>query len=71
MGAMLAEYNIKTVPILAYYMDLKPTIQENIDYSKGMSKIYPTLREGVVLRNYNKNISFKIINPEYLLKNND
>jgi hypothetical protein len=71
MEAILSAHNIKTVPSLAYDFNLKPTIQENIDYSKGMSKIYPTLREGVVLRNYNKNISFKIINPEYLLKNND
>lgn len=40
-----------------------------VEYSKGKSLINPDiLREGIVVRNYEKNISFKVINPEFLLK---
>lgn len=59
---------VKQVPLLDYGFKLKPTIPENVEYAKGKSVIADTLREGVVVRNYEKNISFKIINPDFLLK---
>jgi hypothetical protein len=59
---------IKQVPLLTQHFRLKPTIPENVEYAKGKSEIADTLREGVVVRNYGKNISFKIINPDFLLK---
>lgn len=60
--------HIKSVPLVENNFRLKPTIPENVEYAKGKSVIADTLREGVVVRNYAKNISFKIINPDFLLK---
>lgn len=64
----LQRYNIKFVPILESTFKLKDTIKECVEYAKGKSTVLPVLREGVVVRNYEKGISFKIINPDFLLK---
>jgi len=66
---ILDPLNIKFVPILEKDFSLLPTMQEMVDYAKGKSMLFDTLREGLVLRNYEKNVSFKVINPEFLLKN--
>jgi len=68
---MLIKHNIKFVPILSADFKLKDTIKECVEYAKGKSTLVPVLREGVVARNYIKGISFKIINPDFLLKNNE
>jgi hypothetical protein len=39
--------------------------------AKGKSKLADIPREGLVVRNYDKRISFKIINPDFLLKYED
>jgi hypothetical protein len=65
---ILKDYGLKFVPILDTNFKLKPTISENVDYAKGKSVLLDILREGVVLRCYDKSLSFKIINPEFLLK---
>jgi hypothetical protein len=39
-----------------------------VDFSRGDSDIINIPREGLVWRNYEKNISFKVINPDFLLK---
>ncbi len=39
-----------------------------VEYAKGKSNIAPVLREGIVVRNYDKGISFKVINSDFLLK---
>jgi len=70
-ATILKDYDIKFVPILETEFKLRETIKECVEYAKGKSTLLPTLREGVVLRNYDKNISFKIINPDFLLKNDD
>ena len=44
------------------------TIQEIEAYAHGDSQLYPTLREGIVFRNYEKGISFKCVDPLFLLK---
>lgn len=62
---------IKSVPILDDSFKLKETIPEMVEYAKGKSTLLNILREGVVLRNYEKGISFKVINPEFLLKNDN
>jgi hypothetical protein len=59
---------LKFVPILDEKFKLKSGISENVDYAKGKSVLSDGLREGVVIRNYDKNISFKIVNPDFLLK---
>jgi RNA ligase len=65
---ILEEWGIKFVPVLDNNFKLKPSIHENVDYAKGKSILVDGLREGVVCRNYEKNLSFKIVNPEFLLK---
>ena len=47
---------------------LPPTIPEAVDMAKGTSVLEDIPREGLVVRNYSPNISFKIINPDFLLK---
>jgi hypothetical protein len=59
---------LKVVPMIDDFLKLKPTIRENVEYAKGQSNLNSCLREGLVFRNYEKNISFKIINPDFLLK---
>jgi hypothetical protein len=68
---ILAYQGVKFVPILDTNFTLKPTIQENVDYALGKSVLLPVLREGVVIRNEAKGLSYKIINPEFLLKNDE
>lgn len=68
MKKVLDKHDIRTVPILETRFKLKDTIGEMVEYAKGKSMLIPVLREGIVLRNYEKNISFKVINPEFLLK---
>ena len=46
------------------------TVDDMITYADGKSILYDTLREGVVIRNYDKNVSFKCISNKFLLKHN-
>lgn len=65
---ILEEYGIKFVPIVDSNFILPDTIDELMDYSTGKSNLYDTLREGYVYRNYEKNISFKCVSNDFLLK---
>lgn len=68
---VLRKEGIKFVPILDDNFLLKSTVAEMVEYAKGKSTLLPILREGVVIRSINKDISFKVINPEFLLKNEE
>jgi|WetSurMetagenome_2_1015567.scaffolds.fasta_scaffold61392_2 hypothetical protein len=68
---ILQPLGIKFVSILDSNFKIKSTVQEMVEYAKGNSVLLPILREGVVIRNYENNISFKVINPDFLLKNDD
>lgn len=69
MRFFLSEQNIKCVPLLRNHLILNDNIHECINEAKGISTINPKIyREGIVVRNYEKYISFKIINPDFLLK---
>lgn len=64
---------LKTVPVIFYRIQLAGTIPETVAISQGKSRINPEVdREGLVWRNYGHRNddykSFKVINPEYLLK---
>lgn len=59
---------LKFVPILFRGVNLLPSIPEMVEFSKGNSTLAPVMREGIVCRNYEKNISFKVVNPDFLLK---
>lgn len=56
------------VPEVSMSFKLKETIRANVELAKGQSVIADVPREGLVVRNYRRNISFKIINPDFLLK---
>lgn len=60
--------NLKTVPVMSRTYFLPGTIHEAVEAAKGMSTIHNIHREGIVVRSYVNNISFKIINPDFLLK---
>ena len=67
---ILKEYGMKFVPILENDYILLDNVDDMIKYADGKSKIYDTLREGVVIRNYDRNVSFKCISNKFLLKHN-
>ena len=61
-------FYLKTVPIIEEGRVLPDTIADLVDYSKGQSVVYGRQkREGVVMRNNTLHISFKVINPDFLL----
>ena len=59
---------LKFVPIVSESYVLPDTMQEVIDYSHGKSKLYDTLREGLVFRSMDGKRSFKVVDPKWLLK---
>jgi len=65
------DHIIKCVPLINHSSFLMSSIQECVEKSKGKSSLANINREGIVLRNYEKNISFKIINPDFLLQYQD
>ena len=69
--SLLQQYGIKWCPMVDEGLILPDTVNEMLEYATGTSKLYPTLREGVVLRNYGKNISFKAVSPDFLIKNDE
>ena len=72
MRYYLSQQNIKCVPLLSNNFILDSDIHKCIELAKGYSSLnYKTYREGIVVRNYNKDISFKIINPDFLIKYQD
>jgi hypothetical protein len=65
---LLKGYSIKTVPIIDIWYFIKNSIPEMVEYANCKSVIADTLREGIVCRNHEKGISFKVVSPEFLLK---
>ncbi len=65
MAGLLWNTGIEPVPKVDT-MQLKPTVQEMVDYANQKSVLLDIPREGIVCRS--GDISFKVINPEYLLK---
>ena len=72
MKELLEPLNIKVVDIVAEKYILPKTIEEIVEFSKGNSLLLPAQkREGLVFRNFEKGISFKVINPDFLLSEKD
>jgi tRNA-binding EMAP/Myf-like protein len=65
---LCAKMLLLPVPSIDTMFKLKPNIDEMVEYAKGKSQIADIQREGIVVRNYENNISFKVINPDFLLK---
>jgi hypothetical protein len=68
---LIGEMGLKTVPMLRSVARLAPTIKENLELANGISVLHDTLREGLVYRNYEEGLSFKVVSPEFLLKNDE
>lgn len=68
------KYNLTCVPELRFNIPLKSigsTVPELVEYSKGRSLLADIQREGIVVRcikDGKKLLSFKVINPDFLLK---
>lgn len=84
MYEFCSKNKLQCVPLIARYSFLKNigkneksdniAVQELVEFSKGKSVLADIPREGVVIRcieNGKKVLSFKVINPEFLLKYND
>ena len=65
---VLSDYGISTVPRVVANYKLPDTIHDIVEFSKGKSTLLDRNREGIVFRNYEKDISFKVINPDFLLE---
>jgi hypothetical protein len=61
-------YKLNHVPVLAYDYFLPASIPEAVETARLTSVLTNIPREGLVIRNYKENISFKIVNPDFLLK---
>lgn len=70
----LKKYDLPMVPIIDDHYKLPPTVKELLEYSNGKTvfgKNPKQIREGVVLRlRKDYNVSFKVKNPYYSLKDN-
>lgn len=61
---------LKFVPILSTNYILPDTVEEMLEYADGTSVISTTMREGLVIRSQQGDISFKAVSNKYLLKKN-
>lgn len=68
MKAILNEYGIPSVPILETSYQLPATCDNLLEYADGESKIDGKTREGIVLRTYDGNNSFKAVSNKFLLE---
>jgi hypothetical protein len=72
IGELIKPFHMKTVPIVEEGKKLPDSIAELVEYSKGHSVIRGgQKREGIVMRNTQNDISFKVINPDFLLAEKD
>lgn len=68
IAEIVSPFGLQTVPVIEEGRVLPNTIAELVEYSKGQSVVYKDQkREGVVMRNAPRHISFKVINPDFLL----
>jgi hypothetical protein len=68
---ILKKYGLKWCPLIDDNFTALNTVNAMLDYATSKSMLYDTLREGIVIRNYEKNISFKVVSPEFLIKNDE
>ena len=68
MKAILEKYNIPTVPIIDANYIMPDTVDEVLTYADGESAIDGGMREGIVFRDMNGDLSFKAVSNPFLLK---
>lgn len=62
---------LKFVPIIEEEISIQGmSVNEVLDYATGTSRLYDTLREGIVFRSLDGKQSFKAVSPEFLIKHN-
>ncbi len=75
MEAFCKKHKLETVPVLDREFTLPDTVDELLEYSKGKSALNSqTIREGVVIRlveDGQKLVSFKVKNPDFLIKHKE
>ena len=59
---------MKFVPIIDTGYILPDTVDEVLEYAHGKSALGSTLREGIVFRSQDGNVSFKAVDPLFLIK---
>jgi RNA ligase (TIGR02306 family) len=63
------QFQIETVPMITTEFSLPETLDELLLFADGSSTLNPnSKREGVVIRNHQRTISFKVISNNFLLK---
>ena len=66
---LIQKMNLTTVPILDYDFTLPETVENMLEYADKKSELNSNLdREGIVVRSYDRTISFKVISNKFLLK---
>lgn len=69
---LISLFGLKTVPIINVDFQLPDTIDEVLEFAEEKSELNPNFdREGVVIRSYDRQISFKAISNKFLLKEKD
>ena len=71
MERTLLGFGIKSVPLLETQLVLKKDVADMVEYAQGKSRLAEIEREGIVVRNIDKGISFKVISPKFLLAEKD
>jgi len=56
------------VPVISEQYVLPDNIPALLEYANGKSVLYDTLREGIVIRDAENTVSFKVISPEFMIK---
>lgn len=69
--AICEQNGLKFVPIVATDYVLPDTVNEVLEYAHGRSRLYDTLREGIVFRSKDGKQSFKAVDPLFLLKHDE
>lgn len=66
---LMEQLGLETVPVLNYEFDLPNTIDELLVIADKKSELNMNFdREGIVIRSYDRKISFKVISNKFLLK---
>jgi hypothetical protein len=66
------ENDLQTVPIVGIVnFTLPSTIDELLLLAEGKSSLFDCEREGLVIRNVDNTISFKVISNKFLINNNN
>lgn len=65
---IIKNHKLMMVPLLEDNYILPNSIRDIVEHSKGNSVLLKRKREGIVVRNSQNDISFKVINPDFLLE---